>query len=123
MLLVNMLHGASMSKINQLMTTYNPLSTILYTQIKMTKHKQVNFTTVMDYRQTFTVDIDFEALKKEFIEKHDFDEEEVQSLWESDEELYNHAWDMIMENPDKFRDQAWGEGDYDNEVVFHDCII
>ena len=89
----------------------------------MTKHKQVNFTTVMDYRQTFTVDIDFEALKKDLIEKHDFDEEEVQSLWESDEELYNHAWDMIMENPDKFRDQAWGEGDYDNEVVFHDCII
>ena len=89
----------------------------------MTKHKQVNFTTVMDYRQTFTVDIDFETLKKDLIEKHDFDEEEVQSLWESDEELYNHAWDMIMENPDKFRDQAWGEGDYDNEVVFHDCII
>ena len=89
----------------------------------MNKHKQVNFTTVMDYRQTFTVDIDYEELKKEFIEKHDFDEEEVQSLWESDEELYNHAWDMIMENPDKFRDQAWGEGDYDNEVVFHDCII
>ena len=89
----------------------------------MNKHKQVNFTTVMDYRQTFTVDLDYETIKKEFIEKHDFDEEEVQSLWESDEELYNHAWDMIMENPDKFRDQAWGEGDYDNEVVFHDCII
>ena len=89
----------------------------------MTNHKQVNFTTVMDYRQTFTVDLDYDTIKKELIEKHDFDEEEVQSLWESDEELYNHAWDMIMENPDKFRDQAWGEGDYDNEVVFHDCII
>ena len=77
----------------------------------------------MDYRQTFTVDIDYEALKKDLIEKHDFDEEEVQGLWESDEELYNHAWDMIMENPDKYRDQAWGEGDYDNEVVYNDCIV
>jgi len=91
--------------------------------MQMTKHKQVNFTTVMDYRQTFTVDIDFEALKKEYIEQHDFDEEEVQSLWESDEELYNHAWEMIMEDPDKYRDQEFGQGDYDNEVVYHDCII
>ena len=89
----------------------------------MTNHKQVNFTTVMDYRQTFTVDIDFETLKKDLIEKHDFDEEEVQGLWESDEELYNHAWDMIMENPDKYRDQEFGQGDYDNEIVYHDCII
>ncbi len=45
----------------------------------MTKHKQVNFTTVMDYRQTFTVDLDYDTIKKELIEKHDFDEEEVQS--------------------------------------------
>ena len=90
--------------------------------MQMTKNKQVNFTTVMDYRQTFTVDIDFEALKKELIKKHDFDEEEVQILWESDEELYNHAWDMIMEDPDKYRDQAFGEGDYDNEVVYQDSI-
>lgn len=89
----------------------------------MTKNKQVNFTTVTDYRQTFTVDIDFESLKKHFIEEHDFDEEEVQSLWESDEELYNHAWDMIMENPSTYRNQAWGEGDYDNEVVYNDSII
>ena len=89
----------------------------------MTNHKQVNFTTVMDYRQTFTVDIDFETLKKDLIEKNDFDEEEVQGLWESDEELYNHAWDMIMEDPDKYRDQEFGQGDYDNEVVYHDCII
>ena len=77
----------------------------------------------MDYRQTFTVDIDFETLKKEYIEQHDFDEEEVQSLWESDDEMYNLAWEMIMEHPDKFRDQAWGEGDYDKEVVYNDCII
>ena len=89
----------------------------------MTKHKQVNFTTVMDYRQTFTVDLDFEALKKEYIEKHNFDEEEVQGMWESDDELYNLAWDMVWQDPDKYRDQAWGEGDYDNEVVYHDCII
>ena len=89
----------------------------------MTNHKQVNFTTVMDYRQTFTVDLDFEALKKEYIEKHDFDEEEVQGMWESDDELYNLAWDMIMEDPDKYRDQEFGHGDYDNEVVYHDCII
>ena len=91
--------------------------------MQMTKNKQVNFTTVMDYRQTFTVDIDFESLKKDFIEEHDFDEEEVQSLWESDEELYNHAWDMIMENPSIYRNQAWGEGDYDNEVVYQDSIL
>ena len=45
----------------------------------MTKNKQVNFTTVTDYRQTFTVDIDFQSLKKHFIEEHDFDEEEVLS--------------------------------------------
>ena len=89
----------------------------------MTNHKQVNFTTVMDYRQTFTVDIDFESLKKHFIEEHDFDEEEVQGLWESDEELYNHAWDMVMENPSIYRNQAWGEGDYDNEVVYQDSIL
>ena len=89
----------------------------------MTKHKQVNFTTVMDYRQTFTVDIDFETLKKDLIEKHDFDEEEVQGLWERDDEMYNLAWEMIMADPDKYRDQAFGEGDYDNEIVYHDCII
>ena len=89
----------------------------------MTKHKQVNFTTVMDYRQTFTVELDYETLKKELIEKYDFDEEEVQSLWESDEELYNHAWEMVLETPSVYRDQAWGEGDYDNEVVYNDCII
>ena len=46
----------------------------------MTNHKQVNFTTVMDYRQTFTVDVDYEALKKELVEKYDYDEEEVLSL-------------------------------------------
>ena len=28
------------------------------------KHKQVNFTTVMDYRQTFTVDLDYDTIKK-----------------------------------------------------------
>ena len=89
----------------------------------MTKNKQVNFTTVMDYRQPFTVDSDFASLKKHFIEEHDFDEEEVQSLWESDEELYNHAWEMIMENPSIYRNQAWGEGDYDNEVVYQDSIL
>ena len=89
----------------------------------MTKHKQVNFTTVMDYRQTFTVDLDYDTIKKELIEKHNFDEEEVQSLWESDEELYHYAWDMVLETPSVYRDQAWGEGDYDNEVVYHDCII
>ena len=87
------------------------------------KHKQVNFTTVMDYRQTFTVDLDYDTIKKELIEKHDFDEEEVQTLWESDEELYHYAWDMVLETPSVYRDQAWGEGDYDNEVVYHDCII
>ena len=86
-------------------------------------NKQVNFTTVMDYRQTFTVDIDFESLKKELVEKYDYDEEEVQQTWESDEDMYNHAWEMVMENPDKYRDQAWGEGDFDNEVVYHDCIL
>ena len=86
-------------------------------------NKQVNFTTVMDYRQTFTVDIDFEELKKELIEKYDYDEEEVQQTWESDEDMYNHAWEMVMENPDKYRDQAWGEGDFDNEVVYNDCIL
>ena len=86
-------------------------------------NKQVNFTTVMDYRQTFTVDIDFESLKKELVEKYDYDEEEVQQTWESDEDMYNHAWEMVMENPDKYRDQAWGEGDFDNEVVYNDCIL
>ena len=40
----------------------------------MTKHKQVNFTTVMDYRQTFTVDVDYEALKKELVERYDYDD-------------------------------------------------
>ena len=89
----------------------------------MTKHKQVNFTTVMDYRQTFTVDVDYEALKKELVERYDYDEEEVQSTWECDEEMYNLAWEMVMEDPDKYRDQEFGEGDYDNEVVYHDCII
>ena len=86
-------------------------------------NKQVNFTTVMDYRQTFTVNIDFEVLKKELVEKYDYDEEEVQQTWESDEDMYNHAWEMVMENPDKYRDQAWGEGDFDNEVVYNDCIL
>ena len=86
-------------------------------------NKQVNFTTVMDYRQTFTVDIDFEELKKELVEKYEYDEEEVQSTWESDDELYNLAWEMVMEDPDKYRDQEFGQGDYDNEVVYHDCII
>ena len=82
----------------------------------MTKNKQVNFTTVMDYRQTFTVDVDYEALKKELVEKYDYDEEEVQSTWESDEEMYNLAWEMVMEDPDKYRDQEFGEGDYDNDL-------
>ena len=44
-------------------------------------------------------------------------------MWESDDELYNLAWEMVWQDPDKYRDQAWGEGDYDNEVVYHDCII
>ena len=86
-------------------------------------NKQVNFTTVMDYRQTFTVNIDFEVLKKELVEKYDYDEEEVQQTWESDEDMYNHAWEMVMENPDKYRDQALGEGDFDNEIVYNDNII
>ena len=47
----------------------------------------------------------------------------MQSTWESDEEMYNLAWEMVMEDPDKYRDQAFGEGDYDNEVVYNDCII
>ena len=29
---------------------------------------------------------------------------------------------MIMENPSIYRNQAWGEGDYDNEVVYQDSI-
>ena len=86
-------------------------------------NKQVNFTTVMDYRQTFTVDIDFEELKKELVEKYDYDDEEVQGTWDSDDEMYNLAWEMVMENPDKYRDQALGEGDYDNEIVYNDNII
>ena len=86
-------------------------------------NKQVNFTTVMDYRQTFTVDIDFEELKKELVEKYDYDDEEVQGTWESDDEMYNIAWEMVMENPDKYRDQALGEGDFDNEIVYNDNII
>tara|TARA_Y100001972_G_scaffold66211_1_gene80675 strand:+ start:245 stop:514 length:270 start_codon:yes stop_codon:yes gene_type:complete len=86
-------------------------------------NKQVNFTTVMDYRQTFTVDIDFEELKKELVEKYDYDDEEVQGTWESDDEMYNLAWEMVMENPDKYRDQALGEGDFDNEIVYNDNII
>ena len=86
-------------------------------------NKQVNFTTVMDYRQTFTVDIDFEELKKELVEKYDYDDEEVQGTWESDDEMYNLAWEMVMENPDKYRDQALGEGDFDNETVYNDSII
>ena len=69
-------------------------------------NKQVNFTTVMDYRQTFTVDIDFERSKRPH-EKCDFDEEEVQGTWDDDDLLYEYAWDLIMENPDKYRDQAW----------------
>ena len=86
-------------------------------------NKQVNFTTVMDYRQTFTVDIDFDALKKELVEKYDYDDEEVQGTWESDDEMYSLAWEMVMENPDKYRDQALGEGDFDNETVYNDNII
>ena len=86
-------------------------------------NKQVNFTTVMDYRQTFTVDIYFEELKKELVEKYDYDDEEVQGTWDSDDEMYNLAWEMVMENPDKYRDQALGEGDFDNEIVYNDNII
>ena len=86
-------------------------------------NKQVNFTTVMDYRQTFTVDIDFEEIKKDLMKNADFDEEEVQGTWDDDDLLYEYSWDLIMENPDKYRDQAWGEGDFDNEVVYHDCIL
>ncbi len=52
-----------------------------------------------------------------------FFSKEVQSTWECDEEMYNLAWEMVMEDPDKYRDQEFGEGDYDNEVVYHDCII
>ena len=77
----------------------------------------------MDYRQTFTVDIDFEELKKELVEKYDYDDEEVQGTWDSDDEMYNLAWEMVMENPDKYRDQALGEGDFDNEIVYNDNII
>ena len=86
-------------------------------------NKQVNFTTVMDYRQTFTVNLDFEELKKELVEKYDYDDEEVQGTWESDDEMYSLAWEMVMENPDKYRDQALGEGDFDNETVYNDNII
>ena len=86
-------------------------------------NKQVNFTTVMDYRQTFTVNLDFEELKKELVEKYDYDDEEVQGTWDSDDEMYNLAWEMVMENPDKYRDQALGEGDFDNEIVYNDNII
>ena len=86
-------------------------------------NKQVNFTTVMDYRQTFTVNLDFEELKKELVEKYDYDDEEVQGTWESDDEMYNLAWEMAMENPDEYRDQALGEGDFDNEIVYNDNII
>ena len=42
-------------------------------------NKQVNFTTVMDYRQTFTVNLDFEEVKKELMENNGFDDEEVQA--------------------------------------------
>ena len=86
-------------------------------------NKQVNFTTVMDYRQTFTVNLDFEEVKKELVEKYDYDDEEVQGTWDSDDEMYHLAWEMVMENPDKYRDQALGEGDYDNEIVYNDNII
>ena len=86
-------------------------------------NKQVNFTTVMDYRQTFTVNLDFEDVKKELMEHTGFDDEEVQGTWEDDGCLYDYAWDLVMENPDKYRDQAWGEGDFDNEVVYPDCIL
>ena len=58
-----------------------------------------------------------------YFTRDSYDEEEVQSTWESDDEMYNLAWEMIMEDPDKYRDQAFGEGDYDNEIVYHDCII
>ena len=91
--------------------------------MQMTKNIQVNFTTVTDYRQTFSLNLDFEAVKKELVEKHDFDDEEAQSLWETDEHLYELAWEMIMDEPDKYRNQALGEGDYDNEVVYNDSII
>ena len=47
----------------------------------------------------------------------------LDGLLESDEDLYDYAWDMVLETPSVYRDQAWGEGDYDNEVVYHDCII
>lgn len=89
----------------------------------MTKNIQVNFTTVTDYRQTFSLNLDFEAVKKELVEKHDFDDEEAQTLWETGEHLYQLAWEMIMDGPDKYRNQALGEGDYDNEVVYNDSII
>ena len=44
-------------------------------------NKQVNFTTVMDYRQTFTVDLDFEEVKKELMENNGFDDEEVRAFY------------------------------------------
>ena len=52
-----------------------------------------------------------------------FDDEEVQGTWDDDDLMYQYAWDLVMENPDKYRDQAWGEGDFDNEIVYHDCIL
>ena len=48
-------------------------------------NKQVNFTTVMDYRQTFTVNLDFEEVKKELMENNGFDDEEVQGTWDDDD--------------------------------------
>ena len=69
-------------------------------------NKQVNFTTVMDYRQTFTVNLDFEEVQKDLMENADFDDEEVQGTWDEDDYLYEYAWDLVMKNPDKYRDQA-----------------
>ena len=49
-------------------------------------NKQVNFTTVMDYRQTFTVDLDFEEVKKELMENNGFDDvvEEIREYADCD---------------------------------------
>ena len=57
----------------------------------MTNHKQVNFTTVMDYRQTFTVDIDFESLKKHFIEEQGFSGVEFDNILQQVHKIYNKS--------------------------------
>ena len=40
----------------------------------------------------------------------------------SDEDLYDYAWDMVLKHQ-VYIVTKHGAGDYDNEVVYHDCII